>query len=120
VHSGVGCHGGVVNTIRICRFLEGVLLVLDGGKERVNRVMCLCARFGDELARCESVIELSVCRKSGWEETFKKFGQGVIEIHSPVGGSVSPAFVIAFVDGLHEEDLPICRLHLGFPYGIGE
>jgi len=49
----------------ICRFLEGVLVVLDGGKERVNSVMCLCARFGAELVRGESVIEFSVCCKSG-------------------------------------------------------
>jgi len=40
VNCGVGC--GVVNKSHICRFLEGVLVVLDGGKERVYSVMCLC------------------------------------------------------------------------------
>jgi len=49
------------------------------------------------------------------EETFKEFGQGVIEIYAPVGGRVSFVFVMAFVDWLHEGELPISRLHVGFP-----
>jgi len=32
-------------------FLEGILVVLDGGNERVNSVICLCARFGVKLVR---------------------------------------------------------------------
>ena len=98
----------------------GVLVVLNGGKERVNSVMCLCAWFGAELVGGESVIKFSVCRKSGYVETFKKFCQGVVEIYSPVGGRVSLVFVMAFVDGLHVRELPICRLHVGFPYAIEE
>ena len=29
-------------------------------------------------------------------------------------------FVMAFIDGLHEKELPIGRLHVGFPYDIEE
>ena len=46
MYRGIGC--GVVNKGNICRFLECILVVLDGGDERVNSVMCLCARFGAE------------------------------------------------------------------------
>ena len=87
---------------------------MNCGKERVNSVLCLCTRFGAELLGGENVIELNVCRKS----TFKKFGQGVIETQSPVGGRVRLVLVIAFIDWLHEGELPICRLNVGFPYGI--
>jgi len=91
---------------------------LDGGKERVSSVICLCAEFGAELVGGISIIEFSVCRKSGYEETLKRFGQGVVGIYSLVGGRVSLVFVMAFVDGLHEGELPSCRLHVGFPYAI--
>jgi len=63
VHRGVGC--GIVNKGHLCRFLQCILVVLDGGDGRVNGVMCLCARFGAKLVRGESVVKLSVCRKSG-------------------------------------------------------
>jgi len=49
----------------ICRFHKCILVVLDGGNERVDSVMCLCARFGAKLVRVESVVGLGVCRKSG-------------------------------------------------------
>ena len=39
-------------------------------------------------------------RESGYEKTFKEFGQGVIKIYSTVRGRVSLVFVMAFVDGL--------------------
>ena len=42
------------------------------------------------------------------------------KVCSPVGGRVSFVFVMAFVDRLHEVELPICRLHVGFPYAIRE
>jgi len=42
-----------------------MLVVLDGGNERVDSVMCLCARLGAKLVRGESVVDLSVCRQSG-------------------------------------------------------
>jgi len=61
-----------------------------------------------------------VCCKSGEEETFKEFGQDVIDIYAPVGGRVCFVFVMAFVDGLHERELPISRLLAGFPYTIEE
>ena len=80
----------------------------------------LVSGLGAKLVRGESVVDLSVCRKSGWEETLKKFGQGVVEIYAPVGGRVSFVFVMAFIDGLYEGELPICRLHVGFPYAIEE
>ena len=83
----------MINKGHICRFLKCILVVLDGGNERVDSVMCLCARFGAKLVRGESVVGLGVCRKSGYEETFKEFGQGVIEIYAPVGGRVSLSFV---------------------------
>jgi len=41
-------------------------------------------------------------------------------IHAPVSGRVSFVFVMAFIDGLHEGELPISRLHVGFPYAIEE
>jgi len=47
------------------RFLECILVVVDGGNERVNSIMCLCARLGAKLVRGESVVDLSVCHKSG-------------------------------------------------------
>ena len=94
--------------------------MLDAGNERVNSVMCLGARLGAKLVGGESVVDLSVCFKSGKEQTLKKFGQGVIEIHAPVGGRVSLVFVMAFIDELHEGDLPIGRLHVGFPYDFEE
>ena len=89
---------------------------MNCGKKRVNSVLCLCTRFGAELPQLEGekVIELNVCRKS----TFQKFGQGVIETQSPVGGRVRLVLVIAFVDVLPEGELLICSLHVGFPYGI--
>ena len=80
---------------------------MDDGKERENSVMCLCAYFSAELVGVESVSEFSVCRKSGYVETLKKFCQGVVEIYSPVGGRVILVFVMAFVDGLHVRELPI-------------
>jgi len=46
-------------------FLKCILVVLDDGNERVDSVMCLCARFGAKLVRGESVVGLGVCRKSG-------------------------------------------------------
>ena len=82
--------------------------------------MCLCARFGAKLVRGENVVELSVCCKSSEEEPFKEFGQDVIEIYAPVGGRVCFVFVMAFVDVLHERELPISRLLAGFPYAIEE
>ena len=63
VHRGVGC--GVVNKGHICRFLECILVVLDGGDERVNSVMCLYVRFGAKLVRGESVVGLGVCHNTG-------------------------------------------------------
>ena len=63
MHWGVVC--GVVNKGHICRFLKRILFVLDGGNERVDSVTCLCVRFGAKLVRGESVVDLSVCRKSG-------------------------------------------------------
>ena len=63
MHWGVVC--GVVNKGHICRFLECILVVLNGGNEGVNSVMCLCARLGAKLVRGESVVDLSVYRKSG-------------------------------------------------------
>ena len=39
---------------------------------------------------------------------------------APVGGRVSFVFVMAFIDELHEGDLPIGRLHVGFPYDFEE
>ena len=60
MHRGIGC--GVVNKGHICRFLECILVVLDCGNERVDSVMCLCARFGAELVRGESVVGLGVRR----------------------------------------------------------
>ena len=55
-----------------------------GEDERAFSVLCLCASFGAELVGGESVIEsrVSVCRESGYERTFKEFGQGVIKSHS--------------------------------------
>jgi len=41
-----------------------MLVVIDGGNERVDSVMCLRASFGAKLVRGESVVKLSVCRKS--------------------------------------------------------
>ena len=58
MHRGVGC--GVVNKGHICRFLKCILVVLDAGNERVDSMMCLCARFGAKLVRGESVVELGV------------------------------------------------------------
>jgi len=66
----------------------------------------------------EGIIEFSVCRESGYEETFKFFGKGVVNIYSSVGSRFSLVFVMAFVDGLHERELPVCGLHVGFPYAI--
>jgi len=77
-----------------------------------------CARFDTKLVSGESVVRLSVCHELGEEQTLKKFCQGVIEIYAPVGGRVSFVFVMTFIDGLHEGDLPISRLHVGFPYDV--
>jgi len=55
----------MTNNAHICRFHKCILVVLDGGNERVDSVMCLCARFGAKLVRVESVVGLGVCRKSG-------------------------------------------------------
>ena len=63
MHWGVGC--GVVNKGHICRFVKCTLVVLDGGNERVDGVMCLCARFGAKLVRGESVVGLGTCRSTG-------------------------------------------------------
>jgi len=65
VHRGIGC--GVVNKGHVCRFLECILVVLDGGNKRVDSVMCLCARFGAKLVRGESVVGLGLgmCRNTG-------------------------------------------------------
>jgi len=41
-------------------------------------------------------------------------------IFAPVGGRVSFVFVMAFIDGLHEGELPISRLHMGFSCDIEE
>ena len=79
-----------------------------------------CARFDTKLVSGESVVRLSVCHELGEEQTLKKFCQGVIEIYAPVGGRVSFVFVMVFIDGLHEEELPINRLHVGIPYAIEE
>jgi len=46
--------------------------------------------------------------------------QGVIEIYAPVGSRVSFVFGMSIVDWMHEEQLPISRLHVGFPYAIKE
>ena len=46
--------------------------------------------------------------------------QSLIERYAPVGSRVSFVFVMAFVDGLHERELPISRLLAGFPYTIEE
>jgi len=97
-----------------------MLVVLYGGDERVNSVMGLCAGFGAKLVRGESVVKLSVYCQSGSEETLKKLGKGVIDIYAPVGGRVGCVFVMAFIDGLHEGELPISWLHVGFPYAIEE
>ena len=59
---GVGC--GVVNKGHICRFLKYILVVWDGGNERVDSVICLCARFGDKFVRGESVVGLGMCRNT--------------------------------------------------------
>ena len=48
----------------------------------------------------------------------KSFGPSFI--CAPVGGRVSFVFVMSFVDSLHEGQLPISRLHVGFPYAIEE
>ena len=37
---------------------------------------------------------------------------------TPVRGRVILVFVMAFVDGMHEGELPVCRLHVGFPCAI--
>jgi len=68
------------------------------------------------------VLSSSVCHgcKSGWEETLEKFGQGVIVIYAPVGDRVNLVFVMAFINGLYEGELPIGRLHVGFPYASEE
>jgi len=50
--------------------------------------------------------------KGGHLQTFLHF--------APVGGRVSFVFVMSFVDWLHEGELPISRLHVGFPYAIEE
>ena len=55
----------MTNNAHVCRFLKCILVVLDGGNERVDSVMWLCARFGAKLVRGESVVELSECCKSG-------------------------------------------------------
>ena len=82
--------------------------------------MCLCARFGAKSVRGESVAGLGMCRNMGEEETFKEFVQGVIEIYAPVRSRVSFVFGMSFVDWLHEGQLPINGLHVGFPYTIEE
>ena len=61
-----------------------------------------------------------MCCKSGWEETLNFFGQGVFEIYDLVGGRVRFVFVMAFIDKLHEGELPLGRLHVGFPCAIQE
>jgi len=43
-----------------------------------------------------------------------------LDFFAPVGGRVSFVFVMSFVDWLHEGELPISRLHMGFPYAIEE
>ena len=60
MHRRVGC--GVVHKDHICGVLKCILVVLDGGNERVDGVMCLCARFGAKLARVrgESVVGLGL------------------------------------------------------------
>jgi len=118
VHRRVGC--GVIHKGHICGFLKCILVVLDGGNKRADGVVCLCARFGAKLVRGESVVGLGVCRNTGYQETFKEFGQGVIEIYAPVGGGVRFVFSMSFVDWLHEGELPIGRLHVGFPYTVEE
>ena len=40
--------------------------------------------------------------------------------YAPVGGRVGRVFVMAFIDGLHEGELPISWVHVGFPYAIEE
>jgi len=42
----------------MCMFLEGILVVLDGGDERVNSVICLCVRFGVKLVKGSGNREL--------------------------------------------------------------
>jgi len=37
---------------------------------------------------------------------------------TPVRGRVILVFVMAFVDGMHGGELPVCRLHVGFPCAI--
>ena len=102
----------VVNESHICGFLDCMLVVLYGGDERVNSVMGLCAGFGAKLVRGESVVGLGMRRNTGG------FGQGVIEVYAPVGGRVSFVFGMSFVDWLHEGELPVGRLYMGFPYTI--
>ena len=41
-----------------------------------------------------------------------------MEIYAPIEGRVGFVFVMAFMDGLHEGESPIGRLHVEFPYGI--
>ena len=42
-----------------------MLVVIDGGNERVDSVMCLCLRFGAKLVRGESFVGLDVCLNTG-------------------------------------------------------
>ena len=88
---------------------------MNGGEERVNSVMRLCAWFCPELVGGEGVVEFCVYCQSGNKQTFKQFVQGVIEIYSTVGGRVSLVFSMSFVDGLHERELPASRLNVRFP-----
>jgi len=66
----------------------------------------------------EGVIMFCVRRESGYEDTFKGFGQDTIEIYFPVRGRVSLVFVMPFVDGLNEGELPAFRLNVRFPQAI--
>ena len=62
VHGGVG--GGVVNKGHIRGFVKGVFVVLDNGKECVDGIMGLCARFCSELVGCECLMQFSMCCES--------------------------------------------------------
>ena len=63
-------------------------------------------------------MDFCVRRESSDEKTLKEVGQGVIAIHFPARGRVSLVLVMAFLDGLHAGDLPVCRLYVGFPHAI--
>jgi len=48
----------------------------------------------------ERVQEFLVCCQSSNEETFKEFGEGVIEVYASVGCWVCFVLIVSFVHGL--------------------